>query len=140
MPAPIFFGAAATVAGTAAKAGILSKIWIAIKTAFASIKTFLAGKSAAIGLGVTAATSMLSGSSFETKNKKVTFGKAGTFGSSQKGYYTLPTVQVRDKKYYVPYGESYGNYTSNGKRVDSYAPPSGGSSKNDWNRPSYPRR
>lgn len=111
-------------------------VWAGIKAGAATIGKFVSAHKVGIGLGVSATTSMLSGSSFETKNKRVTFGRAGTFGSGDgKAFYTLPTVRVADKKVHLPYGSDYGY-----PQADYSGSNNSSSRSGEWSRPPYPRR
>ena len=142
----------AGAAGAAVKGGFFAGVFLAIKGAISKIVSFIGRHQTAVDVGVRAGTSVLVGSSFETKNKKITFSNTDSFkinGSS----YTVPGIHIADKRR-SKYNEKTYKYSSRSGRTrssssnyharSSYNSRSyGGSSyrsSNDWNRPSYPRR
>lgn len=87
-------------AGAAAKTGIFATILAGIAAGAKKVWGFVTQNGEKIGRGVAVGSSVLSNSSFEGKNKKVTF--QGNTPARLGGYaFNIPSVQVSniDKKY-----------------------------------------
>ena len=135
---------AAFIGPAVAKTGFFWKVFYAIKSAIVTVGNWILGHKAAALTATSIASSVVTGSSFETKNKTVSFRRGGSTIVDGR-VISVPGVNVRNKPKYNS-GASYsrgntnsrsGNYTAGAKSKNSY---SGSSSRNDWNRPSYPRR
>lgn len=126
-------GAAVGVAAGAAatKTGIFSAIFRGIGDGFKSVWRFLTKNGDKIGHGVAVGASALSNSSFETKNKRVTF--KGDTPARLGGYsFNVPSVQVAniDKSSSKSNGKRYSNSPSKNRGYNkSYRSYNSGSHK-----------
>ena len=90
-------GGAATAGAAAAKAGIFAVIGAGIVKGLKAFFGFFKNNASKIGYGVSVGATALSGSSFETKNKKVQF-KPGAPAKVGGYAFTVPSVDVSDKR------------------------------------------
>ena len=135
---------AAFIGPAVAKTGFFWKVFYGIKSAIVTLGNWILGHKAAALTATSIASSVVSVSSFETKNKTVSFRRGGSVVVGGR-VVPVPGINVRSKPKYNS-GGSYskgnlnsrsGNYTASAKSENSY---SGSSSRSDWDRPSYPRR
>ena len=117
---------AALIGPAVAKTGFFWKVFYAINSAIVTVGTWILGHKAAALTATTVASGVVSGSSFETKNKTVSFRRGGSVIVGGR-VVPVPGINVRSKPKYNS-GASYSRGNTNS------------SSRNDWNRPSYPRR